>query len=498
MQFYTTHRISERRSKTPEGFLLIQGTPLARTGTMEYGPEELPPMFKDDAGPIQITRTPEEVFAPSSLASFAAKPLVYEHPSEDVTPKNFRGLLHGTILNPRQGEGAEADLVLGDIVVYEPELIAELEKGEEPEVSVGYDADYERTGPNKGTQKNIIVNHVAWVKQGRCGPRCKIGDEQSTEKSLMSYLTDKLRAAFKAKDEAALDAIEAEIKKEKPELVGEKDEERGDTHVHVHLGSGTGKSPMGTGEGSEDDEGTEMAEGGTTEERLARVESLVEAIAEALDVGGEDRKWIKDRREKDKRAKDKREKDKREDKSDDESEEEEKEKEKKEKDKKSKDDETIEGKLEMEAPPGTEDKARKARDSSYLTDAWQQHVAWAEIIVPGARMPTFDRAARPATTLDMLCGARIELLQHAYNDQKTRAVIDQINGGRVLDFKRLTCDAARTMIAAVATTIGQANNRGLGFGTYVNKQGNGGGLGVKGKITSIADLNRLAVEMRKK
>ena len=42
MRFYTTARIGPKRSTTKEGYLICEDVPLARVGTMEYGPGETP------------------------------------------------------------------------------------------------------------------------------------------------------------------------------------------------------------------------------------------------------------------------------------------------------------------------------------------------------------------------------------------------------------------------------------------------------------------------
>ena len=482
MLYYTDEQLGPTRSKTPEGYLLCEGVPLARTGIMLYMAGETPVEPAPGEREVRIHRQPEEVFDPRTIASYVGKPLTNDHPDDDVTPSSWRDLACGIIMNPRRGEGDLQDCLLGDVLATDPSVIAMIERNEKTHVSVGYDADYEEIAPGVGVQKNIRVNHVALVEEGRCGPRCQIGDSKPTEKKRMSYLTAALHRAFKAKDAKELDAIEEEVKKDNPELA-ENNMGAGEQHVHVHLGSAD--TPV------KDDEETEMAEGGSTEERLSRLESLLEALLDKIGGGeGEDSK-PKDRKGKDKKDEVPEQFKKKDDDEDD------KEDKKKDTDD-AMDDETVKA-LGFEAPPGTDDRAGKARDSAYLADAWQQHVAYAEIIAPGARMPTFDSAARPAVTLTKLCGARAQLLEHAYTSQdKARAIIDEINGNRVLDFKRMTCDSARVMIAAVAAEIGKANNAGTGFGGWSARQGSSGGTGVKGKIVTPADLNKMAREMYKR
>lgn len=175
LRFYTTERLSLNRFETPEGYLLVRDVPLARTGVQVYGPGEVPVEAGPD-GRILIDREPEEVFRPETLASFNLKPLVDDHPPVDIDPSNWRDLTVGVIHDPRRGEGIQDDLMLGDVLITCPKMIAAVKSGERREVSAGYDADYEQTDPGRGFQKNIIGNHVAFVERGRCGERCAVGD----------------------------------------------------------------------------------------------------------------------------------------------------------------------------------------------------------------------------------------------------------------------------------------------------------------------------------
>jgi hypothetical protein len=122
MRFYTTEQLGEKQSFTPEGFLLCEDVPIARTGQMIYGPDETPIAAGDD-GVVRIDSSPDEVFRPETIASFAGKPGTNDRPPEDVTPDNWRQYDIGTVLNPRRGEGALADLLLGDMLIKERDAI---------------------------------------------------------------------------------------------------------------------------------------------------------------------------------------------------------------------------------------------------------------------------------------------------------------------------------------------------------------------------------------
>ena len=476
MRFYTTERLSGTRSFTPEGFLLCVDVPMARTGVMEYAEGEIPVAPKPGERVSYIHRNDDEVFSPKSLASYAGKPLVNEHPPEDVTPANWRELAMGIVMNPRRGTGDQSDLVVGDILVTCPDAIKLIEQENKVELSAGYDADYEQLAPGEGLQRNIIINHVALVAAGRCGSRCSIGDDATIAKkdsrkmSTLEKMRSLLARAYTAKTADELAAVEREAE---GQLAGGEEKQKAgppaepassdERHIHVHIG---GRPDSSSEEDPDDMDGPDNMEDPDdmdtdTQTRLTALEDLCRQIAEKLGIGkpqgggpAQDDTTL--------------------------------------------DDETVEGKLEMEAPPGTGDKARKSRDSSYLATAWQNLLAQVEIVTPGAKVPTFDRAARPAVTYDALCGMRTETLVHAHRTRPELArFIDSVSGGSAPDFKAMTCDSAKMLLGAVAAEAGRLQNKGggsevPGFGTYAAQRGAGGGAGVAGPMKTPADLNAAA------
>lgn len=174
--FYLADQIGEKRSTTPEGFLVCHDVPIARTGTQMYGSNEVP----IEAGPdglIRIERLPEEVFRQETLASFEGKPVTVEHPNDFVTPENWQRLAVGFAQNVRRGQGIQDDLILADLVITDEAAIRYVNE-KLPEVSAGYTAEYEQTEPGRGVQRDIVGNHVALVERGRAGPRCSIQDHE--------------------------------------------------------------------------------------------------------------------------------------------------------------------------------------------------------------------------------------------------------------------------------------------------------------------------------
>jgi len=175
MRFYTTEELGPSQSLTPEGFLVVKNAPLARTGHQLYSNKELP-LTGDSDGHIIIQRDPEEVFRDQTINSFHGKPVTLDHPDEDVNPDNWKNHTVGWVMNPRRGSGVLNHLLLGDLVITDAKAIKAIRDRQFRELSAGYDAEYEQTSDGRGRQHNIIANHVALVRDGRCGVLCRIGD----------------------------------------------------------------------------------------------------------------------------------------------------------------------------------------------------------------------------------------------------------------------------------------------------------------------------------
>jgi hypothetical protein len=227
--YFAPEKLGPKQSLTPEGYLLCESVPVARTGVFLYHESELKgedgPIIKGDAdGGVAIERTAEELFSPISIASFEGKPVTIDHPDDFVNPSNWKVLTVGVMQNVRRGEGIEDDLMLADLLITDAMAIEEVRRAL-PEVSNGYEADYEQLGPGKGRQLNIVGNHVALVERGRCGPRCAIGDKAMSKKKSPIWV-DRLMRAFKAKDEAA---FETELE-EAQTMMGDESKEREDNH----------------------------------------------------------------------------------------------------------------------------------------------------------------------------------------------------------------------------------------------------------------------------
>ncbi len=233
----TAEAIGPKQSLTPEGFLLCQDVPIARTGVMIYGADEVPVEPGPD-GVVYVTRPEDEVFSPEAMASFEGKPVTNLHPPALVTPDSFREFVVGSVHNVRR----EGSRLVADLLVADASAIEAIQQGLR-EVSCGYDASYDQTSPGQAIQRNIVGNHVALVPKGRCGPSCSISDSQPQEIPPMkkTSVKDKILSLFKTKDQEGLEKI-----------LDEMEEPSGEVHIHL--------APSSSEKGETDGEEMSLAE----------------------------------------------------------------------------------------------------------------------------------------------------------------------------------------------------------------------------------------------
>lgn len=238
-RFLTTEKISPLKEKTPEGYLLCRDVPISRVGSFEYSAAEVG--LPNIGHAVQVWRPEEQIFNPETIASFEAKPVVIGH-ARFADPDNWREIAVGTTQNVRRGEGDKSDFLLADLLLTDRKAIEAVESGDLKEVSCGYDADTQET-PQGIEQIGIVGNHVALVVSARCSG-CKIGDG-----SMTTSLKTRLRKLFRDGNE---DAFNEEVDK-----------------LQVQDGDAPDAAPA-------------PAPTPTLEERLAKLEATVAALAKGL------------------------------------------------------------------------------------------------------------------------------------------------------------------------------------------------------------------------
>ena len=211
MKYFFETQLGETRYQLADGSLLCKDVPIGRTGKQLYGAADLPNLKPDKLGEIVVTRSPEQVFHPATLASFEGMSITILHPEDEngnvrlVNPENWKELAVGHLQDIRHGTGDQSDLMLADLIVKDESAIQLIEDGLR-EVSCGYDAEYEQTEPGKAEQVDITGNHVALVPKGRAGNRCAIGDRDTMANQKKNWWT-RMRTAIKTGDSDTMNEL---------------------------------------------------------------------------------------------------------------------------------------------------------------------------------------------------------------------------------------------------------------------------------------------------
>lgn len=398
--YYTTEKISANIEKTPEGFVLCRDVPVARVGTQTYAKGEIP-VQPDADGLISIERTPAEVFKQESLDSYIGKPVTLEHPpGNDVSPETYRKYAVGTTLNPRVRGNEE---VIVDLLIYEPEAIRVVLEKEKREVSAGYDCEYIQFAPGSGAQKDIIINHVAIVDDGRCGTRCAIGDSGKQLNKGRKHMTlkewaVKVRAAFTGDKKDELATLMSSV----PSRIGD-DDGAGTGELHLHMGAkdGVTADDFEAFKGDNDKEHKDLKK--TCDDLDNRVKEL-EAKKEEKTGDG-----------------------------------------------RSKDDDNPDMTTDKEMEEEKEG-ASKTGDSATLGEVMQRVMSQSEIIFPGVPVMTLDSKATPKITLSGICAHRRKTMGFALTTPKTHEMITEVRGGRTLDsatLSKMTCGSVKALFEGV-------------------------------------------------
>lgn len=211
MRILIKNKLSEHKYKTPEGYLVCVDSPIARTGPQEYRVCDIDEN-SDDESPIEINRNSEDVFSPETIASFENKPLTNEHPTENVTPTNFRNYSVGFARDIHKGTFEGQDVILGTLIFTDKEAISDIESGRKTELSCGYDCDIvERNG--KYYQTNIRGNHIALCEAGRAGI-AKILDSETIQSGSKEALQKNIKTEIESgKDPKQVAAIAYDTKR---------------------------------------------------------------------------------------------------------------------------------------------------------------------------------------------------------------------------------------------------------------------------------------------
>jgi 8-oxo-dGTP pyrophosphatase MutT (NUDIX family) len=425
--FFAGEELGPNQSFTPEGFLICEAVPIARIGTQQYADIELPDLEAGKDGLIVVERNPDVVFAPDTLASLLGKPVTIGHPDGEVTPDNWSILSKGSTFNPRRGEGDQSDLLIADLLIQDKFAINEVRNNGLKGISVGYDADYQQIAPGRARQTTIVANHVALVRNPRCGATCSVqdsnpflGDSSMSSKTKPSALFDRLRKAFMTKDSEGFEKTLEEMKDEAPE--------GGNVPaIHIHM-PGAEKVGAGAGTTADTDPPADPA-AAPAADPMAQVMDAIKAVADSVAAIGERVSKLEagptadadpagdPNPDADPDA-----------------------------------DPTTDA--DPDADPENKDKPAATNDSASFRDEFQDAKARAEILAPGVKLPTFDAKAEGKKTADSICVLRRRALRAALtndNADLVRAIVGDA------DVSKMTCDAAKMAFHASSELVKQKN-----------------------------------------
>jgi len=172
-----------------DGFLTVE-IAATRTGVMPY--------YDWDTGEVVMElKPPEEIFSDLTMESLKGVPVTDRHPPVMVDSINWKDFTKGsTHLDVRQ----EDNLLVVNETLFDDELIAYVKSGKKAQVSIGFRADLEeKSGEFNGekydrVQRNITINHVAHVEQGRAGEDVSARLDSSKDLKFYGYSNKKEEA----------------------------------------------------------------------------------------------------------------------------------------------------------------------------------------------------------------------------------------------------------------------------------------------------------------
>ncbi len=167
-------------------FWYIKNNPLSKVGIFPYLGRQIDPSLEPDKV-YNVYRPEEELSKPETLETFKLIPITDEHTmlgtKDGMLPAEEKGIHGVTGENPEFKDG----YVTCDIKIYSEKLKQEIENGKK-DLSVGYFCRYELTPgeylgrPYDAVQRDVRVNHIALVDEGRMGKDVRVMDSKDLNK----------------------------------------------------------------------------------------------------------------------------------------------------------------------------------------------------------------------------------------------------------------------------------------------------------------------------
>lgn len=184
---------STHREKDPNGFLIIRNNPIAKAGVFDYLLCEIMPDCKESERNRVVKVYRDFEMLKNVKDSFANKPIKDEHYWVGEDTNTADGAIGSEV-----SVDNEKLYLIADLFIYNPLLIAKIEKGEAVELSPAYTSEIVKekgnfNGIEYEYKQNIqCFNHLAVVENGRSGKDLKIQDRGVKKMSFK----DKMVSAF--------------------------------------------------------------------------------------------------------------------------------------------------------------------------------------------------------------------------------------------------------------------------------------------------------------
>lgn len=119
---------------------------------------------------------------------------------------------------------------------------------------------------------------------------------------------------------------------------------------------------------------------------------------------------------------------------------------------------TQDGDMEDEDDDDGDDGANATRDSAALQTSYMEMLSQAEVLVPGFKVPTFDAAAKRATTVDRMCTSRRLCLSQFATTDSGAMLLRGLNGGKDADIVSMDCAAVASTFKSASAAQAVLNN----------------------------------------
>ena len=162
--------------RTDDGYLVATARVGRANNVQVYTGDE---MERPEMPFVRIHRPASEVFSKDAMTSVAHKPMTNDHPVDGVSADTWKRDAIGQMGDEITKDG---EFVRVPLVMMDGAAIKDYEAGKR-DLSLGYTADIDWTGgftdsgqEYDAIQRNIRVNHVALVSEGRANQEFRIGD----------------------------------------------------------------------------------------------------------------------------------------------------------------------------------------------------------------------------------------------------------------------------------------------------------------------------------